>query len=513
MLPTQQTKFSPPKLVAALFCAAHLLWVGAPALAADDLSQPLHVNQNGHFLAKTDGTPFFWLADNAGLLAQRLNHEETDLYLSDRARKAFSVIQLGAATKIDWPNYAGELPFIDNDPARPNSRYFDNVDWVIERAAHHGLRVAIYATWGTYVTGGYEGGPKIFNENNATFYGRWLATRLRNRGVTWILGGDTNPRWPKHLAFRADGTVEKNLAIVDYAPVYDALARGLKDGAQGRALITYHPPSASFPGTAHPRTSLYFADRAWLDFNMLQSGHFAHSEIETFPELGADFGWLAAFNYEPVADEYRSEPTRPVIDGESRWEDLGIDIKKGPPYWGAPDIRRSAYQAVFAGAAGHTYGNENVVWFYDPARHPAAELEWRPWREALHAPGAGQMQHLKALMLSRPYFSRVPDQAIVVGNSGRGEEHIAATRDVNGTYLMVYAPQGQPLKVNLSKLAGTRAVGWWFDPRTGAATRIGGRIATSRTRSFMPPTRGQNADWVLVLDDEKENFPSPGSQQ
>ena len=36
-----------------------------------------------------DGKPFFYLGDTAWLLFQRLNHEEVEEYLKDRAEKGF----------------------------------------------------------------------------------------------------------------------------------------------------------------------------------------------------------------------------------------------------------------------------------------------------------------------------------------------------------------------------------------------------------------------------------------
>lgn len=38
--------------------------------------------------------------------------------------------------------------------------------------------------------------------------------------------------------------------------------------------------------------------------------------------------------------------------------------------WTAYDARNAAYHAVFAGAAGHTFGNTSVHLSYDPDRFP-----------------------------------------------------------------------------------------------------------------------------------------------
>lgn len=52
----------------------------------------LKVSENKHFLVREDGAPFFYLGDTAWELFHRLNREEADRYLADRAAKRFTVI-------------------------------------------------------------------------------------------------------------------------------------------------------------------------------------------------------------------------------------------------------------------------------------------------------------------------------------------------------------------------------------------------------------------------------------
>ncbi len=53
----------------------------------------LKVSQNGRYLVRSNGKPFFWLGDTAWLLFQMTTREDAELYLSTRARQGFSVIQ------------------------------------------------------------------------------------------------------------------------------------------------------------------------------------------------------------------------------------------------------------------------------------------------------------------------------------------------------------------------------------------------------------------------------------
>jgi hypothetical protein len=110
--------------------------------------------------------------------------------------------------------------------------------------------------------------------------------------------------------------------------------------------------------------------------------------------------------------------------------------------------------------------------------------------------GARQMVHLRDLMESRPFFSRIPDQSVILGDPGAGKEHVMATRDANGEYAMVYLPRGRRISLDLGKLNGEKLRAWWYDPRTGKA-RKGACFDRSEERAFSPPKAG---DWVLVID-------------
>src|SRR5690348_230083 len=92
---------------------------------ADGLPR-LTVSDNKRFLAKEDGSPFFYLGDTAWELFHRLNREDADRYLRDRAAKRFTVIQAVILAELDGlktPNAYGHLPLKDGDPRKPNDDY------------------------------------------------------------------------------------------------------------------------------------------------------------------------------------------------------------------------------------------------------------------------------------------------------------------------------------------------------------------------------------------------------
>jgi hypothetical protein len=207
-----------------------------------------------------------------------------------------------------------------------------------------------------------------------------------------------------------------------------------------------------------------------------------------------------------------------VLDGEPIYEDhpVSFDAQKlGHSI--AADIRRPLYWDLFGGACGHTYGHHSVWQMFDSAKRKPINNPLMPWFEALDQPGAGQVQFGRKLIESRPYLTRIPDNSIIVPDNvqtsvpGTGTRHFAATRDVEGSYAMVYVPVGRRFTVRLDRIAGKRVKAWWFDPRNGAAKEIGSFPCTGQ-REFSPPDQGEALDWVLVLDDTTKKYPAPGSK-
>jgi hypothetical protein len=258
--------------------------------------------------------------------------------------------------------------------------------------------------------------------------------------------------------------------------------------------MTFHP-------TGGRSSSEHFHEEAWLDFNMRQNGHCTEARY-----------------WEQTAEDYRRAATKPVIDGEPLYEDHPICFNaKKYGYSNAYDVRRCLYWDLFAGAFGHTYGNHSI-WQMNAPDKPGVNLPLNYWYDALDRPGAGQMQHARALLESRPFLTRVPDDSLVVPDPvpasvpGSGIKYISATRDADGSYAFVYVAASRPFSVDLEKLSGTTLKAWWFDPRTGAA-RAAGEIPRRGTREFTPPDQGESIDWVLVLDDASRKFSVPGRAQ
>jgi hypothetical protein len=214
-----------------------------------------------------------------------------------------------------------------------------------------------------------------------------------------------------------------------------------------------------------------------------------------------------------VEHDYRLSPTRPTLDGEPNYEDHPVNPwPKWDPatgYYRDHDVRKQLYRSVFAGGCGVTYGHHSIWQFYSAEREPVNH-PWCTWQEALDRPGAGQVRHLRRLLESRPFLTRLPDQALLAGDPGERGDHIQATRDESGSYAFIYFPTSRPMQVRLDCLSGSRLNAWWVDPRTGEAAPAGD-FQASGAQTFTPPAAGP--DWVLVLDDSERSFSRPGKDR
>jgi len=432
----------------------------------------LKVSDNKRFIVHEDGTPFFYLGDTAWELFHRLDRDEAEKYLEIRRKQGFTVIQAVVLAELDGlntPNANGDRPLKDNKPTKPNEAYFKHVDWIVNKAAEKGIYIGMLPTWGDKVTKAWGKGPVIFTNDNlddVRAYGGFLGARYKDKpNIIWILGGDR---------------------IADNAEqIWRAMAKGIKKGDQGRHLMTYHPQGGN-------SSAKWFGNDDWLDFNMLQSGH------DRFDRP----------NYEPVSKDYNRKPVKPCLDGEPRYEDHPVNWDPKNGWFGDFDVRQAAYWSLFAGAFGYTYGCHDIWQMYAPGRQPISSAR-NNWYDVLELPGAWDMMHVRNLIESHPFLTRVPDQSLIAGEPGSGPEHIQATRGED--YAFIYLPYGQKITVVLAKISGEKVRAWWFDPRTGKA-EAAGTFDNQGTRQFDPPGETKRGnDWILVLDDASKDYPPPGS--
>ena len=465
----------------------HVVFVAIQALAATTFGQTgeiarprcqhaIQYTTADHGLLQ-NGKPFFWQGDTGWLLYQ-MGPEDVERYLDDRAAKHFNVVQMMAIrtglgrrapdSDVLVSNHAGETPFSSLDPVTLNEEYWRHIDFIINAAGERNLTVALATMWGRNADSLF---PDALKNNER--YGTLLGRRYRNRSnVIWLVTGEyekINDNW-----------LEDNQAISDeQRELLRVIARGLEAGHEGRHLMTIHPVGTS---------SDDFHDDSWLDFNMQQ----------TWGQAGHNVGRIRA--------DYRKQPSKPVLNGEP-----GYENRSEAPTSTAWKCRYEGYWSVFSGAFGYTYG-ASQMWRFQGG-----------WQDAMQYEGAGDMQHLRFLIESRPMQERIPDRSLLLSEAGSlrdGPSYCTATRASDGSYAMVYSTMGKPFTVDLTKLSASRVNAWWYSPRDGRcydekANEAPGPfeiVDCKEPREFTPPTSGIDQDWVAVFDDAAQGFSAPGVQ-
>ncbi len=431
----------------------------------------LRISGNREYIISQDSEPFFWLGGTAWELIHRLTKEEIDFYLTDRAEKGFTVIQTVILAELDGlntPNAYGDRPLINNNPELLNERYFEIVDYVVKKSAQLGLYVGLLPAWGDKFNKKWGAGPEIFNPENAERYGELLAKRyLSSNNIIWILGGDREPESENHYS------------------IIRAMANGIRE-TDKRHLISYHPVGGK-------KASDFFNDDAWLDIDMFQSGH-----SRTVKE----------YNY--VRNAKKSASARPIINGEARYENIPDRFWESNHYgWlDDADVRISAYWTMLSGAAGYTYGCNDIWQMYDVNRVPAINAR-TGWKTALKLPGSTQMKYMKDLFMILPWQQMVPDQSVILNDNPDNESYITSVIGENNDFIIAYTPTGKSIETDLSRIDSDKINAHWFNPRSGKILYIG-VFETGTLHEFKPWANGWGSDFLLILTDTDSSFDFSG---
>lgn len=447
-----------------------------------DSLERLRVSADSRRLETSSGRPFFYLADTAWTMPQRLKWDDARHFMSVRKSQGFNVLQIVALDPerdVKMRNPAGETALFDDDLTKPNERYFAYLDEILDSAEQLGFYVLLLPVWGQLVVGESWGGktfPKTVTVENAAWFGEWIGRRYRERtNIIWCLGGD---RQPIH-------------AGVDYRMVWRELAEGLAFGVTGRRakwhqeseiwdqlLITYH--TCFEMETGEYSTFSYWTDEdKWISFTSLQSGH-----------------GLLTENYKAVTLEQQRKTIRPVIDIEPAYERMPMNWPELFPLHGDGIVRKRAYWSVLAGACGHSYGHASV-WCFISEKERDQVLD-ASWFEALSHPGAAQLGFLRQLATTVPFERWLPDQSLTdhVCQQPCLDEHIQSARDRNGEFVIAYLSSGGQVDLKLDALSSAPLVGIWFNPRTGNTETFD---VTDQRITLSSPTSGLDQDWILLV--------------
>lgn len=273
-----------------------------PAVVAASEVAPLSISGNGRYFLDKHGKPFFWLGDTLWHLFRAFAPADARAILEDRKRKGFSaaLVMLIGYEPEPAPNIHGEYPWLDGDPARPNERYFEHVDAVMQIACELDLVQVL----GVY----HKTQDAYYDPQRARESARWIARRYREvPHIIWSMYPEAKRR---------------------YLPVVRALAEGLAEGDGGAHWITVHPDPS-------PQSSSFLHQESWLPFNMLQTC----IDIELIHPM--------------VAADYALSPAKPAVMAEGGYEGVEFGRIIAPL-----DIRRQAWWTYLAGGH-HVYGHND----------------------------------------------------------------------------------------------------------------------------------------------------------
>jgi hypothetical protein len=410
---------------------------------------PLRLAPGKRYPVDASGRPFFVHGDSAWSMPANLTREEADDYLSDRARRGFTVVQVKIIEKYHARraprNAYGAHPFGGElDFRTPNDAYFAHVDWIVRRAAELGLLIMPAPAW--FGADGGQGG--FYQElvaagpDTVRAYGAWLGRRYASaHNIVWVMGGDYSP--PEKQITRA-------------------MAEGIRAGG-GTQLMTGH-------GTAWQSSLDTWEGERWLDLNAVYT-----------------YGSIA----KTCEKAWHHPSGMPFFLFESTYEREGRNIA---PY----RIRQQAWEAVLSGGFGHAFGNNPIWYFSGPG--PRGVLEDN-WRRGLDMPGSLHMQVVRDVMRQRRWHLLQPDfGGSFVRNRGDGDDRPTGAVAADGAFALVYAPLATALTLDLARLRGRDVRGQWIDPTSGERTEVaalGRRVTTLPARLVNAAGAG---DWVLLLE-------------
>lgn len=443
-----------------------LLFPGGSTAAA---TYPIKVSSaNPRVLVDQNNAPFLLVGDSPHSLIVNLTVADAERFMYDRNTNGFNSLWIellcedSEAGRPDGSLLDGTQPFTNTlggglwDLTTPNEAYFAHVDTIVRLAATNGLQLL----FNPLDTGGWTDTALTNGSARCRQYGQFLGNRYKDfPNIIWLHGND----------FQTWRTASNNAAV-------SAIALGIKD-----------------TDTNHLQT-------VQLDFPV--SGSLDSTNWAAIVNVDSAYTYYAT--YARVLQEYQRTNRMPVVMIEAHYE---YQTNYYGDFGTAPVLRRQAYWTMLSGAIGHCYGN-SAVWRFKPGWDAPA---------IFNSVGVTELKHSTALFQSRRWQAFEPDINHTVLTAGFGtfstnsavssNNYATCARETNGHTVMIYAPTQRAMTVNLTKVSGTNALAWWFDPRSGTATNFG-LYATTNSQVFTPPDTN---DWVLVLDDASQNFAAPGS--
>jgi Protein of unknown function (DUF4038)/Putative collagen-binding domain of a collagenase len=419
---------------------------------AQQVTFPLRIMESHRFLEDAAGRPFLMTGDAAWSLIGDLSREDADKYLADRQRRGFNTILVSLIEHLfsrNAPrNFYKRAPFSEGGAfSKPNDAYFDDADWILQRAQERGFLVLLVPAY-LGANGDDQGWYKEMQAAGPAtlkLYGRYLGQRFRKfQNIVWVQGGDYDP---------------PNKALVG------AIAEGISETDPG-ALQTIH-------GNRDTDIARAWAGAKWLSFDTVYT-----------------YGDVA----DKVFDRYVSKPVNPFLFIEGIYEGEHNSTEQS--------LREIAYGAILAGACGQVFGNNPLWHFAGPGLYDGQGS----WEDALGSRGAKSISYLKQFFDGLPWWKLEPEQGkLLVEPDPSFPGTAIGSISKDGTLAVVYVSDRTSVALNTAALAPSVKRARWYDPASGIYTdAIENETNRPGTVTFETPDARNSAgstDWLLVLAD------------
>jgi hypothetical protein len=438
-------------------------WTVQVPCATCGVNWPLRVSAKGPYLEDQSGIPFVIIGDAAWSLAAQASPSDVITYLSDRQAKGFNAIYVNLIEHYfadNAPNnYHSDPPFTrgPSDWSVRGAAYWGNVDFLLNEAKSRGILVLAYPAYLGFDCGsqGWCRDMQAQTDAAMTDYGQFLGNRYKKQGnIIWVHGGDANCN-----------------AYANACSRVAALANGIK------SVDTNNLHTAS-SGRGRSAMDDY---NSIIDLNSIYSNDSdTDSKTKTeYQRSGAKPMWFSEGYYE-------NESSTTALD----WQSQALI-----PYLGGALV-------------GAFFGNCPIWFFGSSVGTSVCDNKSISWTTSLNSPGSVSMGNIGKLIKSRAWWRLVPDyaNAVVTSSKSSGVNYHATSRETNGETVMVWCSTTAQVTVDMTKVAGSNAKAWWWNPDDNSSSLIG-TFATTGTRNFTP----SSARKVLVLDDASKNLAAPGT--
>jgi hypothetical protein len=450
-----------------------------------------------HLVNTFTNQPVFITGDTAyALVVQLSSNSDIEAYLSNRQAKGINLIWAGLVDVGFHADAKTENDSAGNNPWNGGAdftgmvsatAYWDHVDYVLRRAAAHGITIlagTAFAATFDKCDSPYYATMASTSDATLTAYGQFLGDRYKSYpNIIWLMGGDAN--------LSLCGSVLANKQ--------NDIAMGIMSRDPGR-LMAIEATSNNW-GEASATSWLPYTRGARNPNGWITLGTIYPKGLPA-KTFALEIDQIVAQN----ATERGADPFVPYFSMEDPYE---LEPNDGP--YNRQQLRQEGHTEVLAGAyLGRLFGS-SAIW---PFNTTCCEPRGYKWQTDIDAAPSFDQQRLGQLFRSREHWKMEPDinHTVVRAGYGSGATLTATSRTRDGQTIIAYIPNGNSttLAVDMSRItsAGNQAVCWWFNPSSGAATQCG-TYANSGARNFTPPDPN---DWVLVIDDASANLPAPGSR-